>query len=207
MLVSINPDNPQQRLVDQVVSVLKNDGVIIYPTDTVYGLGCDIFSKKAIERICQIKNIDRKKPMTFICSSDRQIQECTQGIPNNIFKIIRKYLPGPYTFIFSASKIVPKRMLPKRKTVGCRWPDHPIALKLVETLGNPILSTSLKTIDDKLYEDPLDIYDQYIKRVDLVVDGGIIFPENSTIVDFTQSPPVVNRHGKGEINWLDDVFI
>ncbi|MBF0280847.1 MAG: threonylcarbamoyl-AMP synthase [SAR324 cluster bacterium] len=207
MLLSVNPINPQQRLLDRAVSVLKNDGVIIYPTDTVYGLGCSIFSKKAMARICMIKNRDPKKPMTFICSSERQIQEYTQGIPTPVFKIIRRYLPGPYTFIFNAAKLVPQMMLTKRKTLGCRWPDHAIAVNLVETLGHPILSTSLLTSDEILYDDPTSIHDKFKKQVDLVIDGGTIFAEHSTIVDFTTPTPEVVRQGKGETSWLEEIFI
>ena len=207
MLLNINPITPQQRLIDRAVSVLQNNGVIIYPTDTVYGLGCSIFSKKAMTRICQIKNRDPKKPMTFICSNERQIQEYTQGIPTPIFKIIRRYLPGPYTFIFNASKVVPQMMLTKRKTLGCRWPDHAIALKLVETLGHPILSTSLLTSEDTLHDDPINLHDEFKKLVDFVIDGGSIFAEYSTIVDFTLSPPEVVRQGKGETSWMKEIFV
>lgn len=207
MLLTINPSNPQQRLIDKAVSILQNDGVIIYPTDTVYGLGCNIFSKKAMNRICQIKNRDPKKPMTFICSSESQIQEYTQGIPTPIFKIMRRYLPGPYTFIFNASKVVPQMMLTKRKTLGCRWPDHPIALKLVETLGHPILSTSFLNSEDMLHDDPLELHEEFKKLVDLVIDGGSIFAEYSTIVDFSIFPPEVIRQGKGETDWVEEIFV
>ena len=207
MLLTINPVSPQQRLIDRTVSILKNDGVIIYPTDTVYGLGCSIFSKKAMTRICQIKNRDPKKPMSFVCSSDSQIQEYTQGIPTHIFRIIRRYLPGPYTFIFNASKVVPQMMLTKRKTLGCRWPDQSIAIKLVETLGHPILSTSLLTSEDTLYNDATLLHEEYKKQVDLVIDGGTIFAEYSTIMDFTISPPVVVRQGKGETSWVKKIFV
>ena len=207
MLLNINPTTPQQRLIDRAVSVLQNNGVIIYPTDTVYGLGCSIFSKKAMTRICQIKNRDPKKPMTFICSNERQIQEFTQGIPTPIFKIMRRYLPGPYTFIFIASKVVPHMMLTKRKTLGCRWPDHAIAVKLVETLGHPILSTSLLTSEETLHDEPVKLHDEFKKLVDLVIDGGSIFAEYSTIVDFTLSPPEVVRQGKGETSWMEEIFV
>lgn len=204
MLLSINSQNPQQRLIDQAAVILENDGVIIYPTDTVYGLGCSIFSKKGIEKICLIKNIDPKKPLSFICSNERQIQEYTQGISNPVFKIIRRYLPGPYTFIFKASKVVPKVMMTKRKTVGIRWPDHPIALQLVETLGHPILSTSLRVSENELYDDPYDLYDRYGKMVDVVIDGGEIYAENSTIIDFSLSSPEILRYGKGEADWFEE---
>ncbi|MGK5095059.1 L-threonylcarbamoyladenylate synthase [Deltaproteobacteria bacterium TL4] len=206
MLLEINPENPQQRLIDQAVSFLKNDGVIIYPTDTVYGLGCSVFSKKGMERICRIKDVDRKKPLTFICANERQIQEYTQGISNPIFKIIRREFPGPYTFIFYASREVPKMMLTKRKTIGVRYPKHPIPLSLVTTLGHPILSTSLRISEEELYDDPLDLHEVYEKRVDAVIDGGSIFSENSTIIDFTMSPPEIVRYGKGPTDWMEEIM-
>ena len=202
MFLSINPKNPQLRLVQQVVELLQNDGVIIYPTDTVYGLGCSIYSKKAMKRLHLIKKMDPKKPLTLICSNQTQIQEYTQGIETPIFKLLRKHLPGPYTFVFRASKIVTKMMLTLRSTVGFRWPDHPITLAIVEMLGNPILSSSLRISDDQLYDDPQEIHDHFKKRVDAVVDGGSIFAEHSTIIDFSQGDPILLRQGKGNSSWL-----
>ena len=203
MLLSINPKNPQPRLVQQVVELLENDGVIIYPTDTVYGLGCSIYSKKAMKRLHLIKKMDPKKPLTLICSNQTQIQEYTQGIETPIFKLLRKHLPGPYTFVFRASKIVPKMMLTPRSTVGFRWPDHPITLAIVEMLGHPILSSSLRISEDQLYDDPHEIHDHFKKRVDAVVDGGSIFAVHSTIIDFSQGDPILLRQGKGNSSWLD----
>lgn len=203
MLLSINPKNPQPRLVQQVVELLENDGVIIYPTDTVYGLGCSIYSKKAMKRLHLIKKMDPKKPLTLICSNQTQIQEYTQGIETTIFKLLRKHLPGPYTFVFRASKIVPKMMLTQRSTVGFRWPDHPITLAIVEILGHPILSRSLRISEDQLYDDPQEIHDHFKKRVDAVVDGGSIFAEHSTIIDFSQGDPILLRQGKGNSSWLE----
>ena len=203
MLLSINPKNPQPRLVQQVVELLENDGVIIYPTDTVYGLGCSIYSKKAMKRLHLIKKMDPKKPLTLICSNQTQIQEYTQGIETPIFKLLRKHLPGPYTFVFRASKIVPKMMLTPRSTVGFRWPDHPITLAIVEMLGHPILSSSLRISEDQLYDDPQEINDHFKKRVDAVVDGGSIFAEHSTIIDFSQGDPILLRQGKGNSSWLE----
>ena len=203
MLLPINPKNPQPRLVQQVVELLENDGVIIYPTDTVYGLGCSIYSKKAMKRLHLIKKMDPKKPLTLICSNQTQIQEYTQGIETPIFKLLRKHLPGPYTFVFRASKIVPKMMLTPRSTVGFRWPDHPITLAIVEMLGHPILSSSLRISEDQLYDDPLEIHDHFKKRVDAVVDGGSIFAEHSTIIDFSQGDPILLRQGKGNSSWLE----
>ena len=203
MLLSINPKNPQPRLVQQVVELLENDGVIIYPTDTVYGLGCSIYSKKAMKRLHLIKKMDPKKPLTLICSNQTQIQEYTQGIETPIFKLLRKHLPGPYTFVFRASKIVPKMMLTPRSTVGFRWPDHPITLAIVEMLGHPILSSSLRISEDQLYDDPQEIHDHFKKRVYAVVDGGSIFAEHSTIIDFSQGDPILLRQGKGNSSWLE----
>ncbi len=203
--------NPQPRRIQQVVDVLKNDGVIIYPTDTVYGLGCSIFSKKAMRRMQQIKNLNvqngtnPKKPLTFICSNQTEVQEYTQGIPTPIFKLLRRKLPGPYTFVFQAAKIVPKMMLTPRSTVGLRWPDHTIANEIVETFGHPILSSSLRISADELYDDPNDLHDEYKKQVDLIVDGGTIFAENSTIIDFSQVEAEIIRIGKGPVDWLDEV--
>ena len=211
MLLSINPINPQARLIQQVVDVLKNDGVIIYPTDTVYGLGCSIFSKKAMKRLQQIKNrnehngMNPKKPLTFICANQTEVQEYTQGIPTQVFKMLRRKLPGPYTFVFKAAKIVPKMMLTPRSTVGLRWPDHAIANEIVESLGHPILSTSLRISKEELYDNPQELLEKYKDQVDLIVDGGIIFAENSTIIDFSHGEAEILRIGKGPIDWLEEI--
>lgn len=204
MLIRIHPDNPQPRQVEQVVSLLENDGVIIYPTDTVYGLGCSIFSKKAMKRITQIKKVDPKKPLTIICTNTSHIQEYAQGIPNDVFKVMRRILPGPYTVILKASRVIPKIMLTPRSTVGIRWPDHPIAQSIVETLGHPILSSSLRLSEAELYDDPGELHDHYESQVDAVVDGGVIYAENSTIIDFSGGDPVIARRGKGGVAWLEN---
>jgi tRNA threonylcarbamoyl adenosine modification protein (Sua5/YciO/YrdC/YwlC family) len=187
------------------VDVLQNDGIIIYPTDTVYGLGCSIFSKKAMKRLYQIKKMNQKKPLTFICANQTEVQEYTQGIPTHVFKLLRRKLPGPYTFVFKASKIVPKMMLTPRSTVGLRWPEDPIANEIVTALGHPILSSSLRVSAEELYEDPHDLHEKYKKQVDLIVDGGIIFAENSTIIDFSHGGAEIIRMGKGTVDWLDEI--
>jgi tRNA threonylcarbamoyl adenosine modification protein (Sua5/YciO/YrdC/YwlC family) len=156
-----------------------------------------------MKRLHLIKKMDPKKPLTLICSNQTQIQEYTQGIETPIFKLLRKHLPGPYTFVFGASKIVPKMMLTPRSTVGFRWPDHPITLAIVEMLGHPILSSSLRISEDQLYDDPQEIHDHFKKRVDAVVDGGSIFAEHSTIIDFSQGDPILLRQGKGNSSWLE----
>ena len=203
MLLKINNKNPESRLINQVVEVVKKGGIIIYPTDTVYGLGCSIFNKKAMQRMYQIKKMNHKKPLTFVCANQTEIQEYSNGIPTHVFKFLRRQLPGPYTFVFRASKIVPKMMLTPRKTVGFRWPNHPIANSIVSSLGHPILSSSLRISEDELYDNPYDIHKKYNKKVDLIVDGGSIFAENSTIIDFTNLEPNITRIGKGSIDWLD----
>ena len=205
MLLSINPLNPQARRIQQVVDVLQNDGIIIYPTDTVYGLGCSIFSKKAMKRLYQIKKMNHKKPLTFICANLTEVQEYTQGIPTDVFKLLRRKLPGPYTFVFKASKIVPKMMLTPRSTVGLRWPDYPIANEIVSAFGHPILSRSLRISADELYDDPHELHEKYKKQVDLVVDGGVIFAENSTIIDFSHGTAEISRMGKGSVEWLGQI--
>ena len=202
MLLSINPVNPNPLRVKKVVDVLKNDGIIIYPTDTVYGLGCSIFSKKAMKRLLKIKKVNQKKPLTFICANQTEVQEYTQGIPTYIFKLLRRKLPGPYTFVFKASKIVPKMMLTPRSTVGMRWPDHPIANEIVAALGHPILSSSLRMSEKELYDDPHKLHEKYKKQVDLIVDGGTIFAEHSTIIDLSQGDAEIIRYGKGPVDWL-----
>ena len=199
MLLSINPKNPESRLINRVVEVISKGGIIIYPTDTVYGLGCSIFDKKAMKRLYQIKKMNHKKPLTFVCSNQNEIQEYSQGIPTHVYKFLRRKLPGPYTFVFKASKIVPKMMLTPRKTVGLRWPDHPITNRIVSNLGHPILSSSLRMSEDELFEDPYDIFEKYKKKVDLIVDGGFIFAENSTIIDFSNGEAEIIRKGKGDI--------
>ena len=203
MLLSINTKTPEPRLVNQVVDVIKNGGIIIYPTDTVYGLGCSIYNKKAMQRLYQIKKMNLKKPLTFVCSNQTQIQEYSSGIPTHVFKFLRRKLPGPYTFVFKASKIVPKMMLTPRKTVGLRWPDYPIANRITSSLGHPILSSSLRISEDELFDNPYDIHEKYKKKVDLIVDGGSIFAENSTIIDFSNKEAKITRVGKGSIEWLD----
>ncbi len=199
MLLHIHHQNPQQRLLNQVVDCLKNGGVIIYPTDTIYGLGCDIYHPKAIERICQIKNIDpHKAQLSFICKDLSHLSDYTKSIDTPLYRILKNYLPGPYTFILPASKAVPKLLKSKKDTVGIRVPDNVICNSILETLGNPILSASLPGDIAEEYTDPETIYDKFGKLVDFVIDGGIggIIP--STVVDCTTDEWTVTRQGLGE---------
>lgn len=202
MLIKIYPENPNPKAIDQAVEVLKKGGLIIYPTDTVYGLGCDITNPKAIEKICRIRGIKPEKAnFSFICSDLRHISDFIKPIDTTIFRVLKKALPGPFTFIFNANNNVPKLLSSNKKTVGIRVPDNDIARAIVQELGNPILSTSIKD-DDELIEyatDPELIHEKYQDLVDLVIDGGYGDNEPSTVVDCTNGDFEVIREGKGNI--------
>jgi tRNA threonylcarbamoyl adenosine modification protein (Sua5/YciO/YrdC/YwlC family) len=203
MLLHIHPENPQPRLIQQAVETLRNGGVIIYPTDTIYGLGCDIYNAKAIERISRIKKLDPKKAnFSFVCSDLSNLSEYAKSISTPIFRILKNSLPGPYTFILEASKQVPKLMKSKKDTVGIRVPDHNITQALVSALGHPVMSVSLPMDDDvEYYTDPEQIHDIFEKQVDLVIDGGVGNTVPSTVIDCTGDTPVLLRKGAGE--WDD----
>jgi tRNA threonylcarbamoyl adenosine modification protein (Sua5/YciO/YrdC/YwlC family) len=206
MLLQIHPENPEPRKIKQVVEILKNDGVIIYPTDTIYGLGCSIYSHKAMERICRIKNIDPEKAnLSFICSDLSNISDFTRPISNPVFKLMKRLLPGPFTFLLNANNELPKLLKNKKKTVGIRVPNSPIVRTIVDELNAPLLSSSIKNIEDDFLEyptDPQEIYKQYHHQVDLIIDGGFGGNIASTIIDCTGNSPVLNRKGLGE--WLED---
>lgn len=200
MLLTIHPDNPQPRLIKQVVDTLRDGGVIIYPTDTIYGLGCDIFNTKAIERICRIKGIDPKKAQfSFVCKDLSDLSEYARNLSNPIFRVLKNSLPGAYTFILDASKQVPKLLKSKKDTVGIRVPDHNITQALVQELGHPIMSVSLPMDGDvEYYTDPEQIYELFEKQVDIVIDGGAGGTIPSTVIDCTSGAPEVIREGAGE---------
>ena len=198
MIISLDPDQPEIWHLLDAVEILRQEGIVIYPTDTIYGIGCDLFSKKAIERVYQIKRMPRKKPLSFICSDLTHIAEFAR-VSNMAYRLMKRLLPGPYTFILPATHKVPRLMLTKRRTVGIRVPRNKIAHELVKELGNPIISTSLRLEDDELVSDPFLLYDQYGKQVDAVIDGGVIESEQSTIVDLTNREPVIIREGKGNL--------
>ncbi len=201
-LIKINPINPQMNKIAEVVEKKKKGGVIIYPTDTVYGIGCDIHNQKAVERVCKIKNINPQKiNLSFICYDLSHISEYTKNLPTNIFKIMKKALPGPFTFILNASGKVPKILHTKKNTVGIRVPDNTIPRLIVKELGNPIITTSIKD-EDAILEystDPELIYERFKGLVDIVVDGGLGNIEASTIVDCTTDEPEILREGLGKI--------
>lgn len=203
MLLKIHPENPQARLVRQVVDTLEQGGIIIYPTDTVYGLGCDILQQKAIEKICRIKKVEPKKAqLSFVCSDLSHLSDFAKPLSNPIYRQLKEHLPGPYTFILPASKMVPKILQSKKDTIGLRIPNNIIALAIIKELGRPILSASLpgEMIED--YTDPEIMYENFMNEVDYVIDGGIGGMVPSTVVDFTSEEPVVIREGLGPWeNW------
>jgi tRNA threonylcarbamoyl adenosine modification protein (Sua5/YciO/YrdC/YwlC family) len=201
MLIRIHPIDPQERLVKQVADVLRSGGVIIYPTDTVYGFGCDIFQPKAVERICRIKNIDPAKAnLSFVCSDLSDLSQYARAISTPQYRFIKNLIPGPFTFILPASRQVPKILKSKKDTIGLRVPDHVITHAIAAELGHPILSSSLPGDMVEEYTDPELIHDKFEKLVDLVVDGGIGGMEYSTIVDMTEGEPVVTRQGLGQLS-------
>ena len=199
MLLNINPDNPQPRLVAQVVAILRQGGIVAYATDTVYGIGCDIMNKKTIEKIYQIKQRDKKKPFSFMCSDLKNIS-CYAKVSNYAYKTMRRLLPGPYTFILEGSREVPKMMLTPRKTAGIRVPDHALCLALVGELGNPILTTSATMSDGTVFEDASLIHDHFGSRIDVVIDSGPVPGRPSSVISLIDDDPVVIRQGAGDIS-------
>ena len=200
MIIRIHPDNPQERLIKQVAECLLDGGVIIYPTDTVYGFGCDIFQPKAIERICRIKGIEPTKAnLSFVCSDLSDLSKYARAISTPHYRFIKTHIPGPFTFILTASKEVPKILKSKKDTIGLRIPGHKITHAIAEKLGHPILSSSLPGEMLEEYTDPEQIYEKFEKLVDIVIDAGIGGMEYSTIIDLTEDEPVVIRQGIGVI--------
>jgi len=200
MILTINPKNPQSRLIRNVVEILKGGGAIGYPTDTIYGVGCDLFNQDAIRKIHRLKKIDGKKPLSFICSDLKDISRYA-FVSNYAYKMMKRLLPGPYTFILKATKLVPKIAMTKQQTVGIRIPDNKICLAIVRELDNPIISTSVNRPDEGgLYNDPSEIEERFGKQLVLVIDGGVIVAEHSSIVDLTDETPKVIRKGKGDVS-------
>ena len=198
MLISIHPTNPQPRQLAIIKDCLESGGIIAYPTDTIYGLGCDIFHPEAVEKICAIKKVNPEKAqLSFICSDLSHLSNYAKSINNSLFRILKSTLPGPFTFVLPASKEVPKILQNKKKTIGLRIPDNKIALAIIETLGHPILSASFPGENIEDYTDPEIIQEHWGKQVDIVVDGGIggIIP--STVVDCTTDEYIILRQGAG----------
>jgi tRNA threonylcarbamoyl adenosine modification protein (Sua5/YciO/YrdC/YwlC family) len=203
MLISINPDNPQQRLIAQVAAALADGAVIAYPTDTTYGIGCSIFSRKGIERIYQIKQREKKKPFSFICPNLSEVAKYAK-VSNYAFRVMKRFLPGPYTFVLDATGIVPDLVQTKQKTVGIRIPDNRICLELVTALGHPLVTTSANLSGEEPIGDPADIFDAMKHQLDIIVDGGFLPPDVSSVVSLMNDTPVILRKGVGDVSWCQD---
>lgn len=198
MFISINPQNPQQRLIDKVVQQLRNGATICYPTDTGYGIGCDMFNQKAIKKIFQIKNRPKNKPLTFMCPDLKNISQYAH-VSNTAYRLLKKNLPGPYTFVLPGTKLVPKIMATKQKTVGIRVPESLICNLLMETLGNPVINTSVPYENDPPPSEAYEIEMLMGNRVDIIIDGGPAFPDPSSVIDLTSDQPEILREGKGDV--------
>ncbi|MFA5330004.1 MAG: L-threonylcarbamoyladenylate synthase [Prolixibacteraceae bacterium] len=200
MLLKIYPENPNPKDIRQVVEVLRSGGIIVYPTDTVYGLGCDITNAKAVEMVARYKGVKvEKSNFSFVCSDLSHLSDFTRPVSNQVFKLLKHYLPGPFTFILNANNNVPKYFKGKKKTIGIRIPDHSIIIEIVRELGNPIMSTSIRD-EDEIIEystDPELIHEKFKDIADLVIDGGYGDNIPSTIIDCTEEIPVIVRQGKG----------
>jgi tRNA threonylcarbamoyl adenosine modification protein (Sua5/YciO/YrdC/YwlC family) len=202
MLFKINPINPQERLLSKVVDILKRGGIIAYPTDTFYGIGCDIMNKKAIEKIYLLKQRKKSKPFSFICSDLKNISDYAK-VSNYSYKTMKRLLPGPYTFVLEGSKLVPKIMLTNRKTAGIRVPDNTICLALIKALGNPIITTSAAKPDGTVLYDPSLIHDFFQSRLDVVIDGGPVPGYPSSVISLIDDSPEVIRKGMGDVSLFE----
>ncbi len=201
-ILVINPEHPQPRKIAQAVKVLDAGGVIVYPTDTVYGLGCDLHNRKAIDKIYQLKGLDRSHLLSFVCPDLAGVAQYGR-VSDFAYRLLRRILPGPYTVVLEAKPLVPRVLLQKRRTVGIRIPDSPIALALVEALGRPIISTSVTDPDGDIMIDPAEMRDYYGKKgVDLVIDGGILGNIPSTVFSIIDDEVEILREGKGPLDLL-----
>ncbi len=200
MLLEINPQNPQPRLIAQVVEVLEKGGVVAYPTDTTYGIGCSIFNKRGIERIYAIKQREKKKPFSFICADLSDIAHYAK-VSNYAFKIMKRLLPGPYTFVLDATSVVPDLLMTKQKTVGIRIPSNRICLAVVKQLGHPIVTTSANLSGEEPIGDPFRVENILGKLIDLTIDGGVLSADVSSVVSLIGDVPEVLRKGVGDVSW------
>lgn len=199
MLLKINPHNPQQRQVQRVAEIIKKGGIVAYPTDTFYGIGCDIMNKKAIEKVYAIKQRNKNKPFSFICHNLKDIAKYAK-VSNMAYRNMKRLLPGPYTFILSGTKLVPKIMLTKRKTAGIRVPDHKIALALADELGHSIISTSATHPDGTVFDNPSLLHDHFSHAIDVVIDGGPVPGIPSSVISLIDDVPEIIRYGAGDID-------
>lgn len=201
MILTINPDNPQPRLIQQACERLRKGGVIAYPTDTTYGLGCDIFSRQGLRAIYQIKHRDARKPFSFICADLSDVARYAH-VSNVAFKIMKRHLPGPYTFVLEATRVVPDSLVTRQKTVGIRIPDDRIALAIVKELGHPLVTTSANLSGEEPLHDPLEIDEKMGRQLDLVIDGGMRLGDPSSVISLIDDRVEVLREGSGDLSWI-----
>ncbi len=199
--VILDDQHPNPRQLQRMVDIVRNGGIIIYPTDTVYGLGCDMMNKKAVEKVRKLKGRQRKHPFSFICPDLKDIAKYAI-VSNHAYRVMRRILPGPYTLILPASRQVPRIMMSNKVTVGIRIPDHAVPRQLAEHLGNPIITTSLPMRDENTFHDPDEIMQDY-PQIDGIIDCGLIHPQPSTVIDFSERAPRLVRLGKGPVDDLD----
>lgn len=203
MILEIDPLEPEPWLLPRAAAVLREGGVVVMPTDTVYGLTCGITHHAAIKRIYKLKDMDPKKPLSILINDMTMVGRFARGVSTPAFRMLKRVLPGPYTFIFEASPEVPKLMLRKRRTIGIRMPDNPIALALIEEMGEPLLSSSIRDPEHEFVNDPDEIERSLGRDVEMVIDGGVLLPVPSTVVDLSGSEPVLIREGKGDVAALE----
>ena len=201
MLVSVDPNNPQPRQIQRIVDGLRQGNVIAYPTDTIYGLGCNIFNSKGIKRLYQLKQRDPRKPFSFICSDMSDVANYCQ-VSNFAYRIMKRHLPGPYTFILEATRQVPNLLVTKQKTVGIRIPDNPIALKIVHELGHPLVTTSVNETGEEPLVDPFEIDEKFGRSLDMVIDGGIMLGDPSSVISLIDDKIDVIRQGSADLSWI-----
>ncbi len=200
MILEINPNHPEPRKIKKIVEVLESGGIIAYPTDTYYGIGCDLFNKATIEKIYLLKRRSKQQPFSFICSDLKNLSEYAQ-VTNYVYKNMKRLLPGPYTFVLEGSRMVPRIMLTKRQTVGIRVPDHPICLAIVQALGHPIISTSATDPETSdVLSTPREIQDKIGYAIDLIVDGGIVPGVPSSVISLVNDTPEILREGAGDVS-------
>ena len=201
MLVSVDPNNPQPRQIQRIVDGLRQGNVIAYPTDTIYGLGCNIFNSKGIKRLYQLKQRDPRKPFSFICSDMSDVANYCQ-VSNFAYRIMKRHLPGPYTFILEATRQVPNLLVTKQKTVGIRIPNNPIALKIVHELGHPLVTTSVNETGEEPLVDPFEIDEKFGRSLDMVIDGGIMLGDPSSVISLIDDKIDVIRQGSADLSWI-----
>ena len=201
MILKMDPNNPQPRHITRVTQALKDGKIIAYPTDTHYGIGCDLYQKKAIEKVYRLKKRNFKKPFSFICADLKDISQYAQ-VSNYAYRTMRRLLPGPYTFILDGTRLVPKIMLSPRKEAGIRVPDSQICMALVNALGNPIINTTASNSNDHVFTDPYEIEAAFKGLIEIVIDGGEVPSEPSTVVSLIEDTPKVIRQGLGEVDSL-----